>query len=566
MMENATPSVDDNPCWGGPEQECHDLDYLLRVLGSTNSASFSSFSSSSSSEPDEFDGKTSSVRRVIERVVVYEDENYVVLHKPPDLRMDGPHGATVHKLLLFLFPTPWLLRSSGDADFGYDYDVTGDNGWLKLHERLLESISFFSNRTCLVDDPFRMVHQLDFATSGVLLVGRTRQAAAAACRSFEQRRTDKVYVAVVVSSRSPDHDEDLPVPLGSDFLERLPKLPPSSLDSWEDGTLERQYKRKRQRDTNGKTHVPISSVFDRWRGGLIRERNMTEGVARRRQRDSLPSLPEPNVALTPDDVEELLSLGPTWKAVKSQLAALRDIPGYGGGTSPDWIDVVETMSKEYNKSLQSHYAQKDDDLDNNAEGTKDGSENKNVGIVAGGGLPPLFRIESDDRDTFYVCASIGEPRGRFRVIVDPSVSPSRGDDDAVDGPDEETQMRPALTKCTVVWRGSYHPKNDSKSRRRGVPVAKVVLHPRTGRRHQLRVHLAYVAGCPILGDATYGGNSSVVGTGGEGAPRGSVCRRMCLHARELTIPLIGDESKTFVAPDPFVVRTDEEGQETLVIL
>jgi hypothetical protein len=41
---------------------------------------------------------------------------------------------------------------------------------------------------------------------------------------------------------------------------------------------------------------------------------------------------------------------------------------------------------------------------------------------------------------------------------------------------------------------------------------------------------------------------------------------MCLHARELTIPLIGDESKTFVAPDPFVVRTDEEGQETLVIL
>ena len=278
----------------------------------------------------------------------------------------------------------------------------------------------------------------------------------------------------------------------------------------------------------------------------------------------MPSLPNPNVALTPDDVEELLSLGPTWKAVKSRLAALRNIPGHDSGTSVDWVEVVETMSKQYNASLRAHYAQKDDDLDNNAEGTKDGSENENGGIAAGIGLPPLFRIENDDRDTFYVCASIGEIGGRFRVIVDPSVSPCRGDDDAVDGPGEEPQLRPALTKCTVVWRGSYHPENDN-SRRRGVPVAKVVLHPRTGRRHQLRVHLAYVAGCPILGDATYGGNSSVGGTGGDAA-RGPVCRRMCLHAMELTIPLIGDERMTFVAPDPFVVRTDEGGQETLVIL
>jgi 23S rRNA-/tRNA-specific pseudouridylate synthase len=556
------PVVDDNPCWGGPEPECHDLDYLLRVLGLTNSASSSS---SSPPEPEEFDGKRSSIRRAIERVVVYEDANYVVLNKPPDLRMDGPHRATVHKLLMYLFPPPSLLRSSGDASYGCDYDVTGDDEWRKLHQRLLESISILSKRTCLVDDPFRMVHQLDFATSGVLLVGRTRQATAAACRSFEKRWTDKVYVAVVVSYGSTDSDEELSVPLGSDFLERLPKLPPSSLDTWEDGTLERQYKRKRRRDTNGKTYVPISSVFDRWRGGLIRERNMTESGALRRRHDSLPSLPEPNVALTPDDVEELLSLGPTWKAAKSQLAALRDIPGHGGGTSVDWVDVVETMSKEYNTSLRAYYAEKDHDLENNAEGTRDGGENKNGGIAAGGGLPPLFRIESDDRDAFYVCASIGEIGGRFRVIVDPSVSRSGGGDDAVDGQHERPQMRPALTKCTVIWRGSYRPTNDEGSRRRGVPVAKVVLHPRTGRRHQLRVHLAHVAGCPILGDATYGGNSSVAGTGVDAA-RGAVCGRMCLHARELTIPLIGDESKTFVAPDPFVVRKDEGGQETLVIL
>ena len=33
---------------------------------------------------------------------------------------------------------------------------------------------------------------------------------------------------------------------------------------------------------------------------------------------------------------------------------------------------------------------------------------------------------------------------------------------------------------------------------------------------------------------------------------------MCLHARELTIPLIGNETRTFVAPDPFVVVTNNE--------
>ena len=41
----------------------------------------------------------------------------------------------------------------------------------------------------------------------------------------------------------------------------------------------------------------------------------------------------------------------------------------------------------------------------------------------------------------------------------------------------------------------------------------------------------------------------------------SACRRMCLHAKELTIPLLGGESKTFVAMDPFLL--DEETLEIL---
>ena len=77
-----------------------------------------------------------------------------------------------------------------------------------------------------------------------------------------------------------------------------------------------------------------------------------------------------------------------------------------------------------------------------------------------------------------------------------------------------------------------------------IPVAKVILSQCTGRRYQLRVHLSRVAGSPILGDVTY-----TKGT----EDRGAVGSRMCLHAKELVIPLIGGQVLTFTAKDPFVV-------------
>lgn len=62
------------------------------------------------------------------------------------------------------------------------------------------------------------------------------------------------------------------------------------------------------------------------------------------------------------------------------------------------------------------------------------------------------------------------------------------------------------------------------------------LKPRTGRTHQLRVHLAHI-GTPIAGDSWYGGGKSPIG-------------RLCLHASELEITLPGGIRKTFVAPQP----------------
>lgn len=64
--------------------------------------------------------------------------------------------------------------------------------------------------------------------------------------------------------------------------------------------------------------------------------------------------------------------------------------------------------------------------------------------------------------------------------------------------------------------------------------ALVVLKPRTGRTHQLRVHMAYV-GTPIVGDAVYGKESG---------------DRMYLHAHKLEVTLPGGIRQVFEAPLP----------------
>ncbi|MEX6725726.1 RluA family pseudouridine synthase [Parapedomonas caeni] len=63
--------------------------------------------------------------------------------------------------------------------------------------------------------------------------------------------------------------------------------------------------------------------------------------------------------------------------------------------------------------------------------------------------------------------------------------------------------------------------------RAGTRAAWVEFEPLTGRTHQIRVHAAEALGCPIVGDAKYGGINAFL-TGG-------ISRKMHLHARSLTI-------------------------------
>lgn len=77
------------------------------------------------------------------------------------------------------------------------------------------------------------------------------------------------------------------------------------------------------------------------------------------------------------------------------------------------------------------------------------------------------------------------------------------------------------------------------------------VYPRTGRMHQIRVHLAHL-GFPVAGDPLYGRKSHYR------TPPG--LRRQFLHAAELTIPLPSGKAKTFESPLP------EELQKVLYAL
>lgn len=84
--------------------------------------------------------------------------------------------------------------------------------------------------------------------------------------------------------------------------------------------------------------------------------------------------------------------------------------------------------------------------------------------------------------------------------------------------------KPSLTEYTVMRRFSSH--------------TLVEAYPRTGRRHQIRVHL-YSIGHPIVGDRLYGDRAIQ-----RDYPR------MMLHAKKLTIHAPSGEELTIEAPVP----------------
>ncbi|NCT41542.1 MAG: RluA family pseudouridine synthase [Alphaproteobacteria bacterium] len=95
---------------------------------------------------------------------------------------------------------------------------------------------------------------------------------------------------------------------------------------------------------------------------------------------------------------------------------------------------------------------------------------------------------------------------------------------------DHEQGKAAQTDWTVMERGT--PK--------GVDTSRVVLHPITGRTHQLRVHMAEI-GHPILGDDFYAHEDAY-----------KAAERLCLHAQDLSLyHPSSNEFMHFHSPCPF---------------
>lgn len=110
----------------------------------------------------------------------------------------------------------------------------------------------------------------------------------------------------------------------------------------------------------------------------------------------------------------------------------------------------------------------------------------------------------------------------------------------LDGPAEESgTLDVPLMKQSgrAGWRMAIDPRGqaaitDWRLVGRGGGTAWLELRPRTGRTHQVRAHAALALGCPVLGDAIYGG-----GTG-----------PLQLLARAIALPTVPPVSATAAAP------------------
>ena len=434
-----------------------------------------------------------------EKIILYEDQNYLSISKPADLRMDGPKHVTLQKVLLSWFPT---------------------NSMLKIPEcKRREFILTLSKWSDLKDNELRHCHQLDYATSGVLLFAKSKEAAAAACNSFQDRLAQKTYVAIV---HGHFNTSVFPCLAGDD--ENNPLM------DWEDGGLEDMYRKGRRHKFRGKNSfkgfLPTHTIFENWK-------SQTRSKLKKKIKacDGDQNIDE-IIDIDPIERDRLMKM--KWSEIKC---------------FPNFRNMFESLAKNQNSRKKEELEAK-----TREEGRcrihqrKRQNPDKN--------LPHVFRLkleasdtssgknEENDRNEIFIHCNIATVKNQFRMMFDlKSISSKyhgernayyRAFDNNIDI--SNLDYKPSLTRCIVLWRGYL----------KGKPVSKILLHPKTGRRHQLRVH-TLITGHPIVGDVTYEHPSQ---------SKESICDRMCLHAYNLSIPLLNGKMN-FTAPDPFLVSSTE---------
>lgn len=469
-------AVTDNPCWGSPSA-CS-LTHLLKYL-----------------QQQQCD------------IVLHRSSDYYALNKPPDVRMDGPHQATFLKLLLYLCPTQHLQEefpSSSDTSIN-----TPLAQYLQDHVHTFNDIpskdatdnhtpqeTTISTKGTRANDPVspRPCHQLDYATSGIVLVARSVAAANRARLMFEERRVKKVYLALV---------------MGNVDGKRMPETQVNVV-KWLALTEEafRRGRKKRRNDTfDG--FLPPHSMYNKWK--KVKSGNASNKKKHPKKEDR-----------SNDRLLDTVDWEKVWKPIEQALneQAVSEETIY----SISWKD----LRSDY-RTIQTAFAEAAT-LYNDTVRTKRATAtetNSNTTTQ----LPTFFRPGSDDKDFFIHAPLADHPTAAFHMLLPPQLT-DQAKEAGLHVGDDTLTYKPSLTKGTIVGHGTIN----------GQPVTKVMLEPWTGRRHQLRVHMALL-GHPIVGDMTYQKTT----LGRDKKDRFDV-NRMCLHSWRLTVD---DESIDVSSPDPF---------------
>lgn len=114
----------------------------------------------------------------------------------------------------------------------------------------------------------------------------------------------------------------------------------------------------------------------------------------------------------------------------------------------------------------------------------------------------------------YWALIVGELQRDFGIIDEPLIKGGPRGSERIFVNHQDPNAKQAITWFSVLERF-------------GNSLSLVALWPRTGRTHQLRVHMAAL-GCPIMGDGKYGGSFAHMNDTGK---------KLTLHARELVDPL-----------------------------
>ncbi|KAF9094180.1 Mitochondrial RNA pseudouridine synthase rpusd4 [Mortierella sp. AD031] len=151
--------------------------------------------------------------------------------------------------------------------------------------------------------------------------------------------------------------------------------------------------------------------------------------------------------------------------------------------------------------------------------------NKPSGVPVQGGTGYLAIVESGKpiKEIYSNGATIRDD-GSFRLQGDMSLITNEKAQ-AIQMVPNDTVSDPLVTKS--VWPSTTDVVIAAQSYHSGVYWTLLHLYPRTGRKHQLRVHCAQLLNAPILGDFKYAGAGTRADT--KGAPR------IYLHMAELEL-------------------------------